>query len=527
MSKDTEGTFDIAVAGSGLVGSLAATLLSKLGYSVILLEKGRHPRFALGESSTPVTSHYFERFATMFGIPELMLCSGYERMKADPSAINCGAKELFYYLHHRLDTEVASFADMAPEIAVQLRGVDLQLDRAPLDAHMVGIARKYGATYVDDIDITDIEFRNDGVVLTCSKSREIVRYCAQFVIDGTGARSLLAEQLHLRVPAAELPTPLASRTIFTHFRGVKDLEEVFSGGCENVELPISRHRSTQHHVFDGGWYWFIPFDNGVTSVGLSLDMDQYPMNELGAEEEFWLITKRLSVVHAMLAGVDRVRPWVKTGRIQFLNKELVGDRWALLPAAAFGIDAWQSTGLSMSMISLDRLVWALHNVVFRFGGFKRESLQSYAVPLAKEFIHVSRFVDGIYKSSRHYELFRLFCLLPSIAGEAFALTGSISRPWDENSMFMFFGNPHWRTCFEHLYARVLELSKKAIVTSDEAKKLEEVLLDDLGRYNTRDFGSRRKKNIYLKQADAEVLLTRALAMDPRAAHGGYQRVGGG
>src|SRR5947199_60798 len=46
--------FDIAIVGSGFAGSLMAMVARRVGRSVILLERGRHPRFAIGESTSPL-----------------------------------------------------------------------------------------------------------------------------------------------------------------------------------------------------------------------------------------------------------------------------------------------------------------------------------------------------------------------------------------------------------------------------------------------------------------------------------------
>ena len=59
MPKD----FDIAVIGSGFGGSLIAMIARQLGRSVILIERGRHPRFAIGESSTPLANLLLEEIA--------------------------------------------------------------------------------------------------------------------------------------------------------------------------------------------------------------------------------------------------------------------------------------------------------------------------------------------------------------------------------------------------------------------------------------------------------------------------------
>jgi len=39
--------YDVAIVGSGFAGSLLAMIARRQGRSVVLLEKGRHPRFAM------------------------------------------------------------------------------------------------------------------------------------------------------------------------------------------------------------------------------------------------------------------------------------------------------------------------------------------------------------------------------------------------------------------------------------------------------------------------------------------------
>ena len=46
----------ILIIGSGFSGSLLATILAKSGVKVILIDRQSHPRFAIGESSTPTAT---------------------------------------------------------------------------------------------------------------------------------------------------------------------------------------------------------------------------------------------------------------------------------------------------------------------------------------------------------------------------------------------------------------------------------------------------------------------------------------
>lgn len=500
-----EKIYDVIIVGSGITGSLGAVILKKLGYKVLMLEKSKHPRFALGESATPLTTHYFERFSKQFDIPELMSFSSYGKMRQERTEMNCGPKELFYYMKHHFDKPVNSIDDVESEVVVQTRTIDLQYDRAELDEYVVKLAVKMGVDYIDEFTVDRAEFTNEYAKIIGTKADQEYQYKGQFLIDATGYKSFLANQFDLRLPTEEIQTPLATRCIFTHVKGVKSLEEVLNNNQNfNENMTVHRSRGTQHHVFDGGWYWFIPFDNGITSIGLSLDLEKYPENDLSGEEEFRQITSRLPLVNQLLESTQAQMPYIKTGRLQFQNKQFAGERWALLPASAFGMDAWQSTGMTVSFMALDRLIWNLDNIIFPYKRFEASVLASYEKQLRNEFYHITRFIHGIYKSFKHYELFRVFCLLPFLGIEKFVIDGGLSRPWDENAILMNFGNPHWRESFYRLYNHVLECNKQETLSQQDIDKARSIILEEMSMYNSRNYGCPSMGNIYLKNdSDAD------------------------
>ena len=64
--------FDLAIVGSGFAGSLLAMIARRLGRSVVLLERDRHPRFAIGESSTPLANLLLEELTRRYDLPAIL-----------------------------------------------------------------------------------------------------------------------------------------------------------------------------------------------------------------------------------------------------------------------------------------------------------------------------------------------------------------------------------------------------------------------------------------------------------------------
>src|SRR5438093_8296997 len=145
--------FDIAVVGSGFGGSLMAMIARRLGRSVILLERGRHPRFVIGESSTPLANLLLEELARKYDLPRLLPLAKWGSWRKTYPQIACGLKRGFTFYHHQFGEPFAHDSDMRDQLLVAASPRDEIADthwyRADFDHFLVQETQRLGVEYLD------------------------------------------------------------------------------------------------------------------------------------------------------------------------------------------------------------------------------------------------------------------------------------------------------------------------------------------------------------------------------------------
>src|SRR5437763_11564283 len=149
--------FEIAIVGSGFSGSLLAMMAKRLGRSVILLERGTHPRFAIGESSTPLANLLLEELGRRYELPRLLpLCKWGTWQSAYPG-LGCGLKRGFTFYHHTFGERWVETPDRRNELLVAAsphdRIADTHWYRPDLDHFLIREAQSQGVEYVDRIKL--------------------------------------------------------------------------------------------------------------------------------------------------------------------------------------------------------------------------------------------------------------------------------------------------------------------------------------------------------------------------------------
>src|SRR5437016_2801103 len=184
--------FDIAVVGSGFGGSLTAMIARRLGLSVILLERGSHPRFAIGESSTPLANLLLEELARRYDLPALLPLTKWGTWQRTHPEIACGLKRGFSFYHHRWGEAFCPDPERRNELLVAASPRDQIADthwyRADFDHFLVGQAQQYGVEYRDRCRVRIAAWFGSEATLEIERPGEQFKAKARFLIDASGPR---------------------------------------------------------------------------------------------------------------------------------------------------------------------------------------------------------------------------------------------------------------------------------------------------------------------------------------------------
>lgn len=341
--------FDVIILGSGLAGSILATILAKHNTRVLMLDKATHPRFAIGEALTSHTEKLFSLLSHQYSIPEFAHLSSFNNICTNITDSGCGYKRSFGFLYHREGKEQLSQERIQWGVTHSSH-----LFRQEIDHYLVKVAIKYGAKLLSGINVTDLSTDENKVEVEVNNGELLT---ANYLIDASGYSSLLAKKYNLR----EKPTRFKSqsRTIFTHMTGVKNTDDCLKDNHQNV---VPWYKGTVHHVFDGGWMWIIPFNNhetstnSISSVGLNLDVRRFPKyNSITPEVEWESIISRFPTIANQFENAKPIRKWISTGNLQYSSSSCVGERFYVLPHASGFIDPIFSVGLIQTLTIISPL----------------------------------------------------------------------------------------------------------------------------------------------------------------------------
>lgn len=450
---------DVAVVGAGFAGSILARTLARQGLRVALLERDHHPRFALGESSTPLANFCLERLADRYGLADLHELAAWGRWVAAYPEVRRGLKRGFTFYSHRPGTEYLPGRNNRNRLLVAASPEDELADshwlRADVDAFLARRAVEDGVELREGFEVEELSAGKDGFDVVASGGELVT---ARFVVDATGPRGVVGTALG--AGRREPPARFRSRLVYGHFSGVG----AFDAGKSFEPGPYPDERAAVHHLLAEGWMYVLRFDHDCASAGVVLDGDA---DAEGLPDTVWRrVIERYPSLARQFAGASMRRPLAAIEPIQYRRRRAAaaveGGAWALLPHAFAFFDPMFSTGIAWSLLGVERLARAFETLTADpDGGELARWLAAYDRRLRREAAQIERLIHGAGLARRDPRLFaaQSFLYFAAVSYEELRQRLGDDPAEAGDRGFLGAGEPGWESLFEEAVSRLAGLAR--------------------------------------------------------------------
>ena len=416
---------DVLVIGAGFGGSLSALVLSQIGCRVAVVDRGSHPRFAIGESSTPAADFLLSQIADRWKLPQFRPLTAYGSWKQSHPELMCGLKRGFSYFHHQPESGFGDRPVIENQLLVAASADDSHSDthwlRSDVDAFFAAQLIDYNVEYLEHTTLTG-QLEDDRWSWSGTQQDESVEVRCDFVIDASGAQGVIAKTLGIAEHREFLTN---SSAIFGHF---DELPRWRSFVRETAIHPFDCDAAAVHHILEEGWLWQLRFDSEVTSCGLVFDgSTEEPKpggnaalvdKGLNPEDRFFQIVSRYPELARQFQDARVVAPsdgLVATSRLQRLWGRTAGTGWLMLPSTAGFIDPMHSTGIAHTLAGVCRVGHLFEEHWNRDDNRNHErwaaGAERYDESLKREFSIIDRLVAGVYRSRSQFSAMVDFLML--------------------------------------------------------------------------------------------------------------------
>jgi flavin-dependent dehydrogenase len=360
---------DVIVIGGGPAGSTAATMLTRRGFAVTLLERERFPREHIGESLLPASMPILHELGVLDAI------EGAGFLKKWGATMVWGAEREPWSWHFR-------------ETNLQYPH-SYQVSRPEFDQILLRNSTTAGATVREGCRVLEVVIEGNRALgvryLDESGSERTLR--ARHIVDASGQSGVMGRALGLR----QNDEHFRNLAVYGYFEGARG-------------LPEPNETNIFIESFEHGWFWNIPLHTGEMSVGAVVDSKygQEQIALLGVDVFFAAQVAAAPATAAMLEearlvrGPSVIRDW------SYVSKDVTGPGWVLAGDAACFIDPLFSTGVHLALSS------GIMAAAFVTAALTDPELAAAAAPVYKElyyqqYSHFRELARLFYASNRSVE----------------------------------------------------------------------------------------------------------------------------
>ena len=325
---ETKNKYDVIVIGGGPAGSTVASILAREGRKVVLFEKERFPRHHIGESLMTDTYLTFERM----GLLDKMKASPFVRKYSVQFANPAGKESRPFYFFEALHHESA---------------VTWQITRAQFDLMLIEHASEQGADVHQKTQIKRVLFDGDRAygVEALMTDGTLQTFEAPVVVDATGQSAMLSNKFGWRVRDPKLKKAV----LYSYYKDAHREPDLNGGATLVLRTPLGSN----------GWFWYIPLENDITSVGVVAD-PEYLVKGRGQDlaKIFQEEIDKVESVRRRVEGGTRVDKIYSILDYSYRSTHNAGDGFILIGDAYGFLDPIYSSGvllaLKMAELAADR-----------------------------------------------------------------------------------------------------------------------------------------------------------------------------
>ncbi len=475
LNEELEKSYDIAVIGSGFGGSITAMGLKKIGYNVCVIEKKSHPRFAIGESSTPIADMILRDIADSYNLPFLKHFSRYGEWQEYYPDVRCGLKRGFSYYHHQKGERFETNSNHNNELLVAASVDDLNSDtnwmRSDVVHFLIKKAIELGVHYFEKTEVIQLDRVEEAPEWDVKiKSEKLIRdFKVKWIIDATGSGEFSGKYFNTSNDIIDFKTN--SEAIYSHFKDVSMWESYLQErNISTVDYPYNPDDSALHQIIDEGWIWMLRFNDGLLSCGLVLDntTEKSRMANKDYNKVWGEVLKQYPSIKKVLQSntfADQPGRLIHSGRLQRKLNRTYGEGWVALNHTVGFVDPMHSTGIAFTLSGIEKLL-----SLFKDGIGKEIEQNRYREiqdKTFKELEFIDILVSATYRSRWNPALFAASVMLYFVATVDYEQRRLGGRKPD---LFLSADNHDLTDLVSQIYQKIV-----AIESSKSASKVKELL----------------------------------------------------